>query len=72
MSDQNKIINTEAKADGSDNFEASPSIAKLSELQELHNSVKNDLDKNLEQNAPLEKFNDIIAILSACHLSKTA
>ena len=31
--------------------------------------MRNNLDKNLEQNAPLENFNDIIAILSARHLS---
>ena len=65
-------IDTGAKVDDSGDVNASPTtIATLSELRELHNSLKNNFDKNLEQFAPLEKFNDIVAILSARHLSAT-
>lgn len=57
----------ETGADGA--ASANAPIVSLQEMKDLHNELKNMLDKNLERFAPLEKLNDLISILSARHLS---
>ena len=57
----------ETGADGAANENAP--IVSMQEMKDLHNDLKNTLDKNLERFAPLEKLNDLISILSARHLS---
>ena len=44
-------------------------IAALADLKSLFTDVKRNLDVNLEQSAPLERFNDLLHILCAHHLA---
>ena len=44
-------------------------IAALADLKSLFTDVKRNLDVNLEQIAPLERFNDLLHILCAHHLA---
>ena len=49
--------------------EADPQIAPLADLKNLYSELKRMLDVSLEQNAPLEQFNDLVSILCARHLA---